>query len=663
MDCLVKYMTVISAFALSSISTRGFSDERPFENSALELPYRDNLKPVYNLIKQDIRVAELLGIEPIKGHQVAQNHQACKDCIAFDDPITPLNDKAIAFKQPNESIYLGKWLSANSQIFIRDEAVAQWRQDELALKSIAYGETEIFLVDGDQMTIAKVRVGSDLSIDENLVKVTQNVSIGTDKGLARISQPYEPKSVAPSVRDSLEAPNVLDDGMVKVSKDTQELVFKTIAIQLVNEFSEKYDRHAISGVEISLVGSSFKGVSDARGIVEIADIPAGSRFFAKIHDPHGRIRNQLIEIASEPSPQGELFVIKTLRDHIFNVYERVLDVPQLPQLSSMCMRIMSDDGVFSLEGVEVRIKNNIPDRFIEDDGISYPVEVGPIYFNDFVPVTNANSTFENGRFCYLNLYPGLLELDFYSEGEFRSSASIPVGIASHLEDDIYLTNGRENVTRTVALPNVTEIVYLDVENEAKYRHVDYLDIQTPEGDEFSYLAPGLLRLEPGYTFYRGRLYGLAQSGDFEDSLFFFDQITNRDSGAGFEVLTLLQRGFVEDLFNVLYLEDGSPGIAFDYELGKVFVSHGVAPGVNPESLNFRLVDQFGREVQQAWFFGTGEDGFVKLMYFNIPAGIYTLVVETESNHWLDVSTVPVEDGLTSIVQTGNSMIMGSSGNL
>ncbi len=656
MDRFVRYIPLIVILTVTSLFDSSAAGKDYFKDSTLELPFRSYGKSVQSLLHAELRVSELLGISPIQGYRVSPESHPCKECIALDPALTHIKGQTIVFQKPNEKIELGSWLSEQSQIFIRDDSVAHWVQSERALIAKKLGETELFVVNGDQMTIAKIRVGQkDLELDEELVRVTKNVSIATDINLGRISQPYEPKSVARSVRESTDDHQIGFDGLVKLQKRSQDLVFKTIAIQLVNEFSEKYDRHTVSGVEVSLVGSAFKGLSDARGIVEIADIPAGSRFFARIHDRHGRIRDQLVEIATEQGSHDELFVVKTLRDRIFNIYERILDVPQLADFSSLCMRVMSDDGIFPLSGVEVRIKNGVGSKDIEVDGTRYPIEVGPIYFKDFVPVPYGKATFDNGRFCFLNLYPGLLELEFYTEGEFRSAASIPVGVSSHLEDDIYLTNGKELITKTVALPSVTDIVYLDDESRGKYHHVDYLDISTAEGDEFEYLAPGLLRLEPGYTFYRGRLYGLAQNGDFEDSLFFFDQITDSQNGMNSEVLTLLQRGFVEDLFNLLYLDDGTPGVAFNPELGKIFVRHGVEPGISPDSLHFRLVDQFGREVQQAWYFGTTDDGFIKLIFFNVEAGIYTLIVETENNHWIDVSTVPVDNGLTSIIQMGNQL--------
>ena len=35
-----------------------------------------------------------------------------------------------------------------------------------------------------------------------------------------------------------------------------------------------------------------------------------------------------------------------------------------------------------------------------------------------------------------------------------------------------------------------------------------------------------------------------------------------------------------------------------------------------------------------------------MIYFNVEPGIYTLIVETQENHWIDVTTLPVGKDLT-----------------
>ena len=126
-----------------------------------------------------------------------------------------------------------------------------------------------------------------------------------------------------------------------------------------------------------------------------------------------------------------------------------------------------------------------------------------------------------------------------------------------------------------------------------------------------YVAPGLLKMEEGLTFYRGRLFGVSNASEFEDTIHMFDAVTDSTNGRYFQVKTMLPRGFVDDLFTLLYQEGNNAEIAMNPSMGRVFIRHGIEPGIEPDSLNFKLVNSYGEELDQGWFFGTAEDGFVK----------------------------------------------------
>ena len=200
---------------------------------------------------------------------------------------------------------------------------------------------------------------------------------------------------------------------------------------------------------------------------------------------------------------------------------------------------------------------------------------------------------------------------------------------------------------------MADLVYRQVTD---YFPLDYVDLhRIADFENFDYLAPGLLKMPRGGTAFRGRSYAMVDVSDFESSLHIFDEITDRGTNGLFEVTHLLQRGFSEDLFLLLNEQGDLERTAYDPMQGKIFVRHGVENDVDADNIEFKLIDQYGREEKGAWIFGDSSDGFVKAFFFNLNPGVYSLVVQTGDNFWLDATTVPVDYDLTSIVQTGSQL--------
>jgi hypothetical protein len=81
------------------------------------------------------------------------------------------------------------------------------------------------------------------------------------------------------------------------------------------------------------------------------------------------------------------------------------------------------------------------------------------------------------------------------------------------------------------------------------------------------------------------------------------------------------------------------------------IEHGALSGQNGGRVNVRVIDQFDRVVEGGWIFQ--EYPTTKAIFFNLPSGRYSLVIETEDGYWLAVDTALVYDETVSFIRTGS----------
>src|SRR5690606_32769880 len=130
----------------------------------------------------------------------------------------------------------------------------------------------------------------------------------------------------------------------------------------------------------------------------------------------------------------------------------------------------------------------------------------------------------------------------------------------------------------------------DVTEANSYKTIDMIDL-LPHGASES-MAPvedSLVRAGEGLVPVHGRLMALSQAAEFEAVVYSYD--LSRES----HVTPLVPRGFVEDMS--LYAQ-----VPYDPVLGIVLVEHGLVRGQGDGSINVKLVDQWGGEVGNGWYY-------------------------------------------------------------
>ena len=87
--------------------------------------------------------------------------------------------------------------------------------------------------------------------------------------------------------------------------------------------------------------------------------------------------------------------------------------------------------------------------------------------------------------------------------------------------------------------------------------------------------------------------------------------------------------------------------------GSVVVEHGNLGGHGDQSVKMRLIDAYGNDAGDGWYFA--DQPVAKAIFFNVPAGIYAVLIETQSGHWISADTVVVYSDSVSMVKTGSQV--------
>jgi hypothetical protein len=146
---------------------------------------------------------------------------------------------------------------------------------------------------------------------------------------------------------------------------------------------------------------------------------------------------------------------------------------------------------------------------------------------------------------------------------------------------------------------------------------------------------------------KGRIWTVSASSDFETSI----QAVSVKAPLAKQISTLIPNGFMEDMSVFAQTH-------FNRDQGGVVVEHGNLTDVSADGTKMRLVDAFGRDVGDGWYFA--DKPVSKAVFFNVPPGVYALVIETSSGHWIAADTVMVYSEAVSFAKTGGQIERVSS---
>ncbi|MBF0440535.1 MAG: hypothetical protein HQK54_01400, partial [Oligoflexales bacterium] len=296
-------------------------------------------------------------------------------------------------------------------IFVRNKSIISWNGTGSYLRGELSGNTEMYVIHKGKMTIIPVYVGGR----EQTVS-----SSSSDSMMVRLDNILE-KDLFESEKTQIDKENRKSDGKISVmaSRAEAELTLKreaeesglfkpeeklwttkTVTLQFIDERSlpELGQIFPASGVEVEVIGTSFKAVSDFTGLVSFSSIPGGARLLVNAIDPSGIYLPATREIQVSKSRKDEVIRYKLLTHRNFDLYSSIYDTVQKSSLASFCGNLRDSGGVSlqNMNGLKVAMRNNIAE--------------GAYYFNKYGPDRSQVVSGVDGRFCFFNIKPGLIEV-------------------------------------------------------------------------------------------------------------------------------------------------------------------------------------------------------------------------------------------------------------
>jgi hypothetical protein len=558
-----------------------------------------------------------------------------------------LEPESLAFTQIGQSAAITMQARVTGlSVFVRDQHIVRLDKNGAELVAMSRGQTELYVVASGKMYIVPVTVQDDakrwdLQVPDALVSldglfhgqqqsaVYPNVDQATVAAVAASDDaPSLQDSIAQTTRSLAEA----DSETQRYGADTATLTYKPVTFQLVDERSAPAQGrvYPVANAEVHLIGTEFVARTDATGHLTIRDMPANSRFLVRIDDPAGGVQPEIAELWTKSEKDTGVQRLRTLRTFTYDAYGQIAGAVPDAALGSLCVTLSDKD------------QERAPAA-----GIAVDLDVeaeGPYYTNSLGLLDRgARATGPDGRVCFFNVPPGPVAMSAF-EGE-TFLATVPFGTfqGRHVEQDVLLGDERVLRTRLAAMATAHEQLGADIRLANSYKTIDMIDLIPlgANGSPMMQLAPGLVSTSDAVLPSAGRLRAFSQAAEFEPAVYTYS-LDRRDN-----VTPLLPRGFVEDMS--IYAQ-----VVHDPSLGSVLVEYGQSAGVDTgEGLSMRLVDAQGQDVGDGWYFA--DTPVTKAIFFNVPAGVYALLVETRDGYWLAADTVSVYNETVSYTRLGGGI--------
>ena len=535
-------------------------------------------------------------------------------------------------------------------IFVRDTTIVDWDADAFRLIGRKSGRTEVFVVTPGRISIIEANVKDSLSKPSPLMvqnsvatsdapKMEIPTTLASLDGLDRAATAGGLaanhgglSTLAPDLAVTDELSKVGEPGLnagAQFVRAKSKANFDTMRLKVIDDRSQQGQNYPVSGVRVKIIGTNFNELTNARGEVDVLDVPMGSRLLVDISDDRGYLMPQVSEIvadrdgASRAIPQS----IVARRFASLDLAARSGGVIQDMQKSSLCGTAVRND--VAIGGVSISLDVQA---------------VGPFYFNHlgFVDL-RLGATSPNGRFCFFNVEPGPVTIGFKTNG--NDPLSVVAGFVSgrHLEEIFNLADARHVSSTISTIASANEQLGSDPVRANRYDVVDSADVYAVGSGELMIpVEDGVMTTASNVLPFKGRVWTVSASSDFETSV----QGISTHAPNTKQILTLVPNGFVNDMSYFAQTIHNNDG-------GSVVVEHGNLGGHGDQSVKMRLIDAYGNDAGDGWYFA--DQPVAKAIFFNVPAGIYAVLIETQSGHWISADTVVVYSDSVSMVKTGSQV--------
>ena len=559
--------------------------------------------------------------------------------------------------QPRKVMLDDRLAGVELSIFVRDPSTVVWDDKTGQLIGKKPGHTEVFVVTPGRISIIEASVNTPT---EN--QTLRNDRVASTKGSRNVT-----RATAIDIPSALASLDGLDSAATKgamsasgsalaaqapdlaVENETSRIgqqgltgnsqfirakakaSFENVRIKIVDDRSVSgLANYPVGGVTVKVAGTEFMDLTNGQGELEIRDVPSGARLLLDISDNRGYIMPQMTEIVADRDgvSRGIIQTIIVRRFSSLDLTARSGGVVQDMQKSSLCGRVVHRQQAAA--GVAVNLDT---------------AAAGPFYFNKYGFVDlRLGATGPDGHFCFFNVEPGPVAIGFRSsQAEEQLAAVVGVVQGRHSEESFDLAEARHVSTTLTTIATANEQLGADTARATRHDIVDQADIYAVgSGQLMVPVDEGIMTTATAVLPMKGRVWTVSASPDFETSV----QAVAVRAPTARQVSTLIPNGFISDMSVFAQTTHNSDN-------GSVVVEHGNFQGLGGESVKMRLVDVFGRDIGDGWYFA--DQPVSKAIFFNVPAGVYALVVETGSGHWIAADTVMVYSESVSFAKTGGQI--------
>lgn len=561
----------------------------------------------------------------------------------------------IEFKVVGESRVIGIDPTLNLtdwSIFVRSTDMLSWDPASQSLKALKAGSTEVFVVTPGRISIISAIIKgapSEKSLVTLPAKPTKTTGPaiqlpsslasldGLDYAVTHSAFAGNHSGISAQAPDLVVANEVIQlgqnglSGAASFARAKSKVAFTSAALKVVDDRSNPgVVNYPLSGIRVKIAGTEFNEITNARGEVEVRDVPVGSRLLVELSDERGHIMPQVSEVFITRDASGSVqpSIITSRRFASIDLAARAVGVVQDMQKSSICGTVANARTPLSGYTVTLDVTAS-----------------GPYYFNQLgYADPRSSTTGRDGQFCFFNVEPGPTTVAIRSSNSEQIFATaLGVVAGRHQEERFNIADQRYIAGTMAAVATANEQLGSDMNRANRHDLVDSGEVYAiGSGEMMVPIEDGRVTTASPVLSFKGRVWTVSSSSDFETTI----QSLSADSSGFGHVLKLVPNGFINDMAYFAHATH-SP------DLGSVVVEHGQLGGHGKSSVKVRLVDPFGRDVGDGWYFA--DFPAAKAVFFNVPPGLYSMLVETESGHWIAADTVLVYSESLSYVKTGNTV--------
>lgn len=535
--------------------------------------------------------------------------------------------------------------SRNLQIFVRDADILQWDPQTHSVTALQGGKTEFYVVHNGRMYILPVSIDQtlesiELQVPNALVSLggvlpgglppsalfsglEDNLRRSTDSSAGR--GPSLQASRAETARTLADAER--ERRQYTTSKENP--VYESINLQIIDERSRPENGliYPVIGTNVHVLGTDFTAQTDQTGHITIRDVPSRSRFWIAISDRSGNVAPGIANLDTGRGNPG-VIRIRVLRSFALEAMSSITGAAPDANQATLCGTIFDKSKNGQLSGFSV--------------SIDAPA-VGPLYFNQLGLLDlSQRVTGPDGRYCFLNVQAGPVSIGVFDEGEALGAIPVALFAGRHREVDFNLSAVAESFsTRLAMMPTAHEQLSTDTRVANSLKSIDMIDL-IPLGDDvpMMQLEPSLVSTSDPIMTLESRIWAYARAAEFEPVIYSYNTYQRE------HVTPLLPRGFIEDM--ALYAQ-----VVHDPTLGTILAEYGGRNGNRDESVTFRLVDAYGQNIGEPWYYADQPN--TKAIFFNVNPGVYSLLLETADGFWLGADTLLVYNETTTYIQVGSRL--------